>query len=317
MNVQELQSDTLARVAHDLKSPLQCVFGYVELLSDPGLPNQQRAALLGRLKACGRRMETTLEDLTDASAGERGALSLRRAPARLEEVVQTVVQDLETVCRGRGAAIYLESHGLSGLLDMDAARIRRVLDNLLSNALKHLPEQGGRISVAVYDAWDSAVVAVTDNGSGIEASRQERIFEKFYQAPGSEGAGLGLGLHIAKEIVETHGGRIWLLSSGAGKGATFCFSLPKQPAPRPEPAGIRAWADLLRNLADSRAVAAMLMLWLALNAALWARIPGPSDPAGKELKSQASQAAPEGLRGFKASRPAWLGQAGRKTGWAG
>jgi signal transduction histidine kinase len=117
----------------------------------------------------------------------------------------------------------------------DSERVRAVFSNLLANGLRHTPE-GGRITVAATPGEKEVRFAVTDTGEGIAPEYHERVFERFFRVPGRQGGAAGMGLAIAKEIVEAHGGHIGV-ESAPGKGATFWFTLPTTAPPASAPQG--------------------------------------------------------------------------------
>jgi len=219
-------------VSHDLKSPLVTVRGflsYVERDAQAGRLDRLEADL-GRIRAATDRMGQLLEDLLSLSRTGR--------VERLHEDVafDEVVREARALTAGRLAmrGVKVEVDGPLPVVRGDRRGLVDVVQNLLDNAAKFMGEQEQpAILIGTRDGDESghAVLYVRDNGVGIDVAHQEQVFELFHRLdPLVEGTGLGLAL--ARRIVETHGGRIWVESAGAGCGSTFCFSLPRggQPA---------------------------------------------------------------------------------------
>ncbi|HIP87320.1 MAG TPA: histidine kinase, partial [Anaerolineales bacterium] len=167
-----------------------------------------------------------IDDLLDASRLQAGALSLQMEEVALDRLAERVVQRFQP---------QTDSHDIAArfppdfpTIRGDPRRLEQVLNNLVSNAIKYSPD-GGRIRIRGRVRPDEVVVTVTDEGIGIPAPEQSRVFEPFYRVDDSAGRdteGVGLGLYLAKAIVEAHGGRIWV-ESEPGKGSAFSFALPR------------------------------------------------------------------------------------------
>ncbi|MBI3958575.1 MAG: HAMP domain-containing protein [Chloroflexi bacterium] len=223
-----LRRNLMADVAHELRTPLTAIQGTVEALQD-GIfpftldsldPIHEETLLLGRL----------VEDLRTLAQAEAGHLSLNVTDVDTEELVERIVTgQLPAV---QQAAIRLEWGVDSGVrLRGDAQRIGQVLSNLLSNALRHTPA-GGRIEVAVRPQEEGLLFSVLDSGPGIAAADLPHIFDRFYRGDPSRSRGTGgsgLGLTIARQLVEAHAGRIWAESPPPGreKGSVFFVWLPR------------------------------------------------------------------------------------------
>lgn len=225
--VQRLESnetrrrDLLADVAHELRTPLAIIRGNAEGLAD-GLYAADRDHLQPIIDET-EIMARLLEDLATLSTAEAGVVSLHRE----ETQPATLIEDARTAfaARAEAASVRLSASAANGLptLDIDPVRIGEVLANLVSNAIRHTPP-GGAVSVEATPGVPAGVAfTVTDTGPGIAPDQLEHIFERFRKAPESRGAGLGLA--IAKALVEAHGGAIEALSP-PGRGATLRFTLP-------------------------------------------------------------------------------------------
>jgi len=222
---EELRRNMVSDVAHELRNPLFTVRGNVEAIVDGYLPPDGKTMksihedimLLSRL----------VDDLQELALAEAGQLRLDRTATELRDVIRRAIRVAEPQAAVRG--ITLSADLPEGLpeVDIDPGRVGQVLQNLLSNALAHTPEGGAVVVRAglgsgMVEAW------VEDTGSGIPSEHLPHIFERFYRADPSRSratGGSGIGLAIAKKLVEAHGGRIWV-ESRLGKGSSFRFSLP-------------------------------------------------------------------------------------------
>jgi signal transduction histidine kinase len=222
------KSQFLANMSHELRTPLNAILGYTELILDKiyGDTPQKMRSVLERVQVNGRHLLGLINDVLDLSKIEAGELRLTLSDYSLEEVVRTVFTGVEALAAGKGLAFKTEippnlprGHG-------DERRIAQVLLNLTGNAIKFT--DAGEVTINASAQDDSFTVAVRDTGPGIEECDQARIFGEFQQVDSSSTrakGGSGLGLSIAKRIVEMHGGRIWVEST-PGSGSTFSFSLP-------------------------------------------------------------------------------------------
>ncbi len=228
---ERLRRRMIADIAHELRTPLTVLRGELEALQD-GLfaPTPERIAALNEEVLLLNRL---VEDLHELALAEAGELRLERGPTDLVELVQRVGRHFEPQLGERGLELRLEVKLLEGSrelkLELDGDRIEQVLHNLVSNAVRYTPA-GGRITIALEEGADEVVVSVADTGVGIPPEDLPHIFERFYRADKSrsrrEGGGAGLGLAIAKGLVEAHGGRIWA-ESEPGRGTKISFALPK------------------------------------------------------------------------------------------
>ncbi|HET7011514.1 MAG TPA: GAF domain-containing protein [Anaerolineales bacterium] len=223
----ELRLDLTSMIFHDLRSPLGNIISSLEMLQAT-LPQDDEAmqSILSIALRSSRRLSRLVESLLDLGQLESGQAVLHKTPAAISGLIAEAVEEVHPVAEARG---HLLQFGLGKAelpaVEMDVDMIRRVLINLLENAIKYT-RSGGQIGVAAHARAGDLVVSVTDNGPGIPASEQKNIFEKFARANQEGNAkGLGLGLAFCRLAVEAHGGRIWV-ESDPGKGSTFSFSLP-------------------------------------------------------------------------------------------
>ena len=215
----------LADVAHELRTPLSVIRGNVEGVLDGLYPADE--AHLGPVVEETAVMARLLDDLQTLSTAEAGVLRLHRQRVAPGSLVQDAVAAFRA--RAEDAGVRLDWHAAPGVpeLDVDPVRIGEVLANLLSNAVRHTP-RGGSVTVAVAPSGAEVAFTVSDTGPGIDAGDLPHVFDRFVKSAGSGGAGLGLA--IARSLVEAHGDRI-TAASDAG-GTTMRFLLPRAPAGR-------------------------------------------------------------------------------------
>jgi PAS domain S-box-containing protein len=233
-DLDKLKSDFVSNVSHELRTPLTAIKGSVDNMLDglTGDLNEKQSRYLVRIKSNADRLARLINDLLDLSRIEAG-IKLKRTNLSLPTLAREVAESLGPVAAEKLISCEVEcaDNNLTAWADPD--RISEVLTNLLGNAIKFTPTNGKVTVSLVRNGDDWAKVSVTDTGPGIPSEEATRIFDKFYQVTQSErrkAMGTGLGLSIAKALVEMHGGKIWL-ESEAGKGSTFCFTLPaEQPA---------------------------------------------------------------------------------------
>jgi PAS domain S-box-containing protein len=206
---------------HDLRTPLSVILGLVQLARRvmPRDPDRVVAAL-AEIERQSRRMLRLIQDLLDVARFEAGTIPVAIAPSDLRERIQSAVERQPT-----GGHLNVIAPREPLVVPFDADRIDQVLDNLLSNALRHT-SPGTTVDIALSVDATEAVVRVRDRGRGIEPDERARLFTPFYQTPrGRSYGGTGLGLYISRRIVEAHSGRLWLEETGA-EGSTFSFALP-------------------------------------------------------------------------------------------
>ncbi|MBI4386784.1 MAG: HAMP domain-containing histidine kinase [Elusimicrobia bacterium] len=218
-------NDVLAMVAHDLRNPLTCIEGYATTLQLVSMSEDEKEQVIHRILSCTRWASVLVNDLMDAVAVEQGRLSMHRQAVTLDSVLDEAAQGFEIVCREKRIHLKLLRSKGPFLVMADPIRIRQVLHNLISNAVKHVGPEG-HILVSAHHSGSKAVIEVMDNGAGIDPKDQPHLFEKFFRRGEPSRGSLGLGLYIAHAIVEAHEGAIGVRSDGLGKGATFHFTLP-------------------------------------------------------------------------------------------
>jgi signal transduction histidine kinase len=222
------KSQFLANMSHELRTPLNAILGYTELVLDDiygEVPGKMRG-VLDRVQRNGQHLLGLINDVLDISKIEAGQMTISVASYSLEDVLHSVLASVESLATEKKLALKRDIQPHLPVGRGDERRITQVLLNLVGNAIKFTDH--GEVVVAASEADGSFQIAVSDTGPGISADEQERIFEEFHQADASTTktkSGTGLGLSIAKQIVEMHGGRIWV-ESKPGSGSIFRISLP-------------------------------------------------------------------------------------------
>lgn len=220
---------TLAVVAHDLRNPLASIVAHAEMLRNllpPHAAAQQRQGL-ARIEEIAQRTTSLVEDLLAISRLDGAGLAVRPRPVLPTRLLDEAEAMLAPLAARRSVRLTFEGPRDAPPVLADAARVLQVLSNLVGNALRFTPADG-RVRVTWGAERGALVVAVADSGPGVSPEQAPHVFGPFWQAEASDRRGTGLGLVIARAIVEAHGGRIWL-ESRAGAGATFRFSLPLAP----------------------------------------------------------------------------------------
>ena len=221
------RDEMLGVVAHDLRNPLNTIFMASQLLLElvPASDRPKEHRQLEIVTRAAGRMNQLIQDLLDVRRIEGGRLSLDTSPMDPRVVVGEAVELLRPIAQA--SSLRLETDILTGtpLVSVDPPRIQQVLSNLVGNAIKFTPP-GGEISLRVAPVDGEVRFAVVDTGPGISPDALPHIFGRFWQGKPGDNRGIGLGLTIAKGIVEAHGGRIWV-ESKPGAGSSFYFTVPK------------------------------------------------------------------------------------------
>ena len=230
METEQLRNALLSAISHDLRTPLAAIVGASSSLmqDDDKLDSHARHELSQAIYDGAIRMSGLANNLLDMARLEAGAVVLNRQWQPLEEVVGGALAGLATRMVNHPVTVKLP-HDLP-LVEIDSLLIERVFANLLENAVKYTPP-GTHIEISAATSQNELVATVSDQGHGIPAGEEKRIFEKFHRisSEGSQG-GAGLGLSICRSIVEAHGGRIWADNLPSG-GAAFHFALPLSESP--------------------------------------------------------------------------------------
>ncbi len=220
------REDLLAIVSHDLRNPLGVVLASTSLLLKSNLPpdRQERARRqVEAIQRAGNRMNRLIRDLLDFASIQAGRLSVSLRPQDVAAMVNEVLEVTEPLAAAK--ALRLTADVAPDLaIRCDHDRVIQLFSNLVGNAVKFTPD-AGTITVRAVPDGDVVRFSVTDTGPGISADELPHVFDRYYQAQRKNRDGIGLGLSIARGIVEAHGGRIWV-ESEEGKGSTFFFTLP-------------------------------------------------------------------------------------------
>ncbi|PKN29175.1 MAG: hypothetical protein CVU64_09520 [Deltaproteobacteria bacterium HGW-Deltaproteobacteria-21] len=258
------KSDFLANMSHELRTPLNHVMGFTELVLDKnfGDLNATQEEYLGDVLLSSRHLLSLINDILDLSKVEAGKLDLNLGEVNPRELIENSLLMIREKAIKHGIRVAAETRDLPGTIRADERKLKQIMYNLLSNAMKFTPD-GGEIRVTaniVQDfrfrtpeserSWEKTAthnpnrehsghlqssgirVCVADTGIGIEPDNLERIFKPFEQVESSTSRkyqGTGLGLSLTRSLVELHGGRIWADSGGEGKGSAFCFQIPLRP----------------------------------------------------------------------------------------
>jgi len=223
-----MRRDLIAWAGHDLRTPLASVRAIVEALADGVVEDPETIQrYLRTAQRDIRALSELIDDLFELSQLDAGGLQLEQGPNSLADLVSDTIESFSAVASQGGVALTGEVAPDVDPVVMDGGKIGRVLANLVGNAVRHTPA-GGAVRIVVSRALGDAEVRVVDTGEGIPDADLPHVFERFYRGEKSRSratGGAGLGLAIAKGIVEEHGGRIWV-ESAPGAGACFAFTLP-------------------------------------------------------------------------------------------
>jgi signal transduction histidine kinase len=218
--IEQQRQSTLADVSHELRTPLAVIQGNVEAVLDGVYPAD--AEHLEPILEATRVMERLIEDLRTLSLAEAHRLVLHREPTDLDALFTDVAAGYRSKAQQGGVQLIVSVAEAVPVMDVDPARLREVVANLLANALRHTPS-GGSVDLAARVTGEVVEVTVRDTGSGMTPEELGQIFDRFYRSPDSPGSGLGLS--IARDLVEAHGGTITATSAPA-QGTTVRFTLP-------------------------------------------------------------------------------------------
>jgi two-component system, NtrC family, sensor kinase len=222
------KSEFLANMSHELRTPLNAVIGFSEVLAEGmfGEINEKQTEYLQDILESGRHLLSLINDILDLSKIEAGRMELELADFHLPSAIENALILVRERASRRGIKLGSTIDERLGMISGDERKVKQVLLNLLSNALKFTPE-GGRIDVGARLDDHVAEVSVADTGIGIAPADQDAVFEEFRQVGTADkkAEGTGLGLALSRKFIELHGGRIWVKSE-LGMGSTFTFTLP-------------------------------------------------------------------------------------------
>jgi PAS domain S-box-containing protein len=222
-----LKDEFLATLSHELRTPMNIVLGWLDTLLS-GMPVRDARSALGIVQRNAQMQAKLIDDLLDMNRLMSGNLRLDVGPVDVAAALRAAVQGLEPTAAGKGVHVEISANAGPILALADANRLQQVLWNLLHNAIK-FTQPGGRVDTAVQSSGERVTVVVSDNGRGISPDFLPHVFERFRQQDSSstrESTGLGLGLSIARHLIELHGGRIDAFSDGHNKGTRIVVEIP-------------------------------------------------------------------------------------------
>jgi two-component system phosphate regulon sensor histidine kinase PhoR len=216
----------LANISHDLRTPIASLQALIDTLVDGAIDDPEAARdFLGRMDVEAQGLSQLVSEFLELSWIELGQVPIVKGPVDIAALLRAAAGRMEAQARQKGVPIVVQVEGELPPVSIDRGRIEQVLMNLLQNALTYTPP-GGRIALLAREQAGEVAVLVQDTGVGIAPADVPHIFERFYEAdPARSGGGVGLGLAIAKHLVERHGGRIWA-ESALSAGTTVTFVLP-------------------------------------------------------------------------------------------
>ncbi len=227
----EGKSYFISTASHELRTPLTVINSYLEMFEDGmlGELDDNQSEKFAIIRSQTDHMIRLVEDMLDTLKLESRKFKIQKQSLKLDEIAKSAVDEVSRLADLKEHAMSLNINGELPRIRGDRQRIKQVFGNLLTNAIKYTPNKG-RINVELKNENGHLLVSISDNGAGIAEEEHDKIFEKFYTVGGKsltrESERMGLGLTIAKGIVEAHGGRIWV-ESKLNKGSTFFFTLPK------------------------------------------------------------------------------------------
>ncbi|WP_341528090.1 ATP-binding protein [Nostoc sp. UHCC 0302] len=237
-----VKDEFLAVLSHELRSPLNPILGWSSLLLSNKLDEAKKAKALATIQRNAQLQSELIDDLLDVSRILRGKLSLNVAPVNLAATIQGAMETVRLAANAKSIKLQAALKAKDGKVAGDVTRLQQVIWNLLSNAVKFTPE-GGQVNISLEQLGSHAQITVSDTGKGITPDFLPYVFDYFRQADGATTrnfGGLGLGLAIARHLVELHGGTIEAESLGVGQGATFTIRLPLMSTQSPENQGNKA-----------------------------------------------------------------------------
>lgn len=228
--VDRLKSEFISRVSHELRTPLTSIKGYIDNLRDgiAGPLKEKQLNYLDRMSKSADHLVRLITDLLDVSRIESGKVAMNLTTLSLRDLIGEAIDNLRPIAAEKQLEIIVKTFEVDSRIRGDHAKLEQVITNLLDNAIK-FTSPGGRITITLQQDERFLKTSIKDTGIGIPAEKQSRIFERFYRIEQASlspnGTGTGLGLYIAKNLLETHGGQI-RVTSEVGKGSEFSFILP-------------------------------------------------------------------------------------------
>ena len=229
--LERLKTDFIAIASHELRTPLGLILGHATFLRE--LTGQQHAEQLDMIIRNATKLKTIVESMSDVDNVQHGAARLRSQQASMTKIIDDVIATFQDEANSRNITLRSEAGSSPHHLDADIVKLSIALSNIVKNALQ-FSEPGGQVTIHLQEEAGQYKVTVMDDGIGIPARDLPRVFERFFQVESHltrHYGGMGLGLSVAKAMIELHGGRIWV-ESEEGKGSKFIFTVPiTQPQP--------------------------------------------------------------------------------------
>lgn len=225
-STETMRRELLADVSHELKTPLASIKAYMEGLQDGIIP--ATAENYQRIEHETTRLQRLVEDLQALSQAEAQAIVLRPQSINLEKMLQSLVERFKPQYQEKEIEIRFISPEKTHNIFADSDRLEQVFTNVLGNALQYSNPKG-EVIIRMEEKEKEIIVSIADNGVGLDDDEQRRIFQRFYRVDKSRArasGGSGIGLTIAKSLIEAQGGKIWVESAGLGKGSTFFIQIP-------------------------------------------------------------------------------------------
>jgi len=232
--LERLKTDFIAVTSHELRTPLGLILGHATFLRE--LVDEQYAEQLDTIVRNATRLKEIVENLSDVDNVQTGAARVRSHQVSLAKIAQDTILTFQDEANARNITLKLDSNGDPFYVDADGVKLSIAISNLVKNAIQ-FTNDGGHVTVTVGNDSGYMKVSVSDDGVGIPARDLPRVFERFFQVETHltrRHGGMGLGLAVAKAMIELHGGRLWV-ESEEGKGSTFTFLLPTNRTPPPAP----------------------------------------------------------------------------------
>ncbi|MBI4050156.1 MAG: HAMP domain-containing histidine kinase [Candidatus Doudnabacteria bacterium] len=229
-NIESIKSDFVSLASHQLRTPLSAIKWYAEMLmaKKHGELSEKQQEYLREIYQSNQRAINLVNDLLDVSRIQEGQIHLELRPTKIESVIGETIDSFARTVKASGLAVNFEIiNGPLPPVEVDQEKLKRVIINLLSNSVKYTPQHGA-VRITVARDTTRLTISVTDTGVGIPEEDQKRIFDKFFRSPNvikMAPDGTGLGLFIAKSLIEAMGGKIGFHSE-EGHGTTFYFTLP-------------------------------------------------------------------------------------------
>lgn len=221
----KLKGDFIAIASHELRTPLGVILGYASFLQDSN--DEEVRGLASKVVNSATQLRRIIEDLTNLRYFEQGEADLNKETVHVDEFIRENLAEIRPVAEARGHKLHIRPM-MPMSISIDRVRLGMALSNILNNAVRFTPENG-EIRIDVETRGRELWIMVKDNGIGIAPTNHERIFDRFVQVEDHmtrQNGGLGIGLSIARALVQAHGGRLWVTSPGLNQGSTFIIALP-------------------------------------------------------------------------------------------